>query len=367
MKNRFILAAVGDMAPLRDLTACKPEVNEIWDYMRAADLTIANLEIPLTEANGRADKAMTIKADPGIASSIPEVGINVVNVANNHALDYGVEGLFDTMKTLKQNDIACVGGGEDLDSASRPIFVEKDGLRVAVFGFTSSLPTGYAAGVNRPGVAPIRAHSRFFVDSITLDEQPGISPWVETSVNEQDVEYACRLIAAAREEADLVVVNMHWGIPNGWCAAFQGPLADYQQPLAHALIDAGAHLILGHHPHVIHGIEAYKHGLIAYSLGNFLSHIMAEGHELTLTVDYPPYNFDSVSQGEAREAIILEVILDGKSMTGARFLPMRLNAQGDPEFLDEPASVQVLTRLAKHSKAFDLDIEIAGRTGELNL
>lgn len=191
-----------------------------------------------------------------------------------------------------------MGGGKDLESASRPTFVEIEGLRLAVFSFTSSLPSGYAAGPDRPGIAPIRAYSKFFVDNMTLDEQPGIPPWVETTVNQNDLEYACKRVAAAREEADFFIVNMHWGIPNGSCVTFQGPLADYQLPLAHALIDAGADLILGHHPHVIHGVEKYKHGLIAYSLGNFLFHSFDQDQELKLTVDYPPYKFDSLTQGK---------------------------------------------------------------------
>jgi poly-gamma-glutamate capsule biosynthesis protein CapA/YwtB (metallophosphatase superfamily) len=108
-----------------------------------------------------------------------------------------------------------------------------------------------------------------------------MAPWVETELSEQDVLAAERWVAAAREEADLVVVHVHWGVPNGWCAAFQGPLADYQRPLGRRLVEAGADLVVGHHPHVVHGVEAHAGGLIAYSLGNFFFHGMAEA-ELVL-------------------------------------------------------------------------------------
>ncbi|WP_167577656.1 CapA family protein [Ammoniphilus sp. YIM 78166] len=94
-KIRMIVASVGDFAPFRDVRKCKSGVNKIWEYLRQADLSIANLEIPLTNALGRADKAATIKADPSLASSIAEVGIDVLTIANNHALDYGAEGMME--------------------------------------------------------------------------------------------------------------------------------------------------------------------------------------------------------------------------------------------------------------------------------
>jgi hypothetical protein len=365
MRKQFILAAVGDLAPSRKLTDCKPDVNQIWDYLRKVDFAIANLENPLTHSVVRTDKAATIKGDPSIAPSLAEVGVDLVTVANNHAMDFGAEGLLETLKVVKESDVLTVGAGTDLESASRPEYVEIEGLRIAVFGFTSSVPTGYAAGPNRPGVAPIRAHSRFFIDNMTLDEQPGISPWVETSVNQNDLEYACKRVAEAKKEADFVIVNMHWGIPNGWVAAFQGPLADYQQPLAHALIDAGADVIVGHHPHTIHGIEKYKHGLIAYSLGNFLFHGMGEDEGLKLTIDFPPYKFDSISKGEARESLIMEIVMEDKKMKEVRFLPIVLNSQGDPEFLNQSSSENVLKRLGQLSKDFQVKIEIEQSVGKL--
>jgi poly-gamma-glutamate synthesis protein (capsule biosynthesis protein) len=365
MRKQFILAAVGDLAPSRNLTDCKSNVNHIWNYFRKTDFVVANLENPLTNSVVKTDKAATIKGDPAIAPSLSEVGIDLVTVANNHAMDFGVEGLAETIKVVNESDVLTVGGGMDLESASRPEYVEIEGLRIAVFGFTSSVPTGYAAGPNRPGVAPIRAHSRFFIDNMTLDEQPGISPWVETKVNQNDMEYACRRVAEARKETDFVIVNMHWGIPNGWCAAFQGPLADYQQPLAHALIDAGADVIVGHHPHTIHGIDKYKHGLIAYSLGNFLFHGMGEDMGLKLTIAYPPYKFDSISQGEARESLIMEIVLEDKKMKEVRFLPIILNSQGDPEFLNQASAEKVIKRLERLSKDFQVKIEIKHSVGIL--
>ncbi|MDF9839401.1 MULTISPECIES: CapA family protein [unclassified Paenibacillus] len=366
-KKRMTVTAVGDFAPSREITKCKPEVDKIWEYLRQSDLTIANLEIPLTKAVAHADKAATIKADPSIAVSFPESGIDVVTIANNHALDYGAEGLLETINVMKEIHIPTVGGGINLEEAASPVFIEKEGVRFAVFGFASTLPTGYAAGPDRPGTAPIRAHSSFFLDNMTLDEQPGISPWVETRVNEQDLAYACSRVAEAKKQADIVIVNIHWGIPHGWCAAFQGPLADYQTPLAHGLIDAGADVILGGHPHVVHPVERYKEGLVAYNLGNFLFHAFGEGEVLDTPVAYPPYQFESVMRGIALEAVILELVVEDKKLAEARFLPIQLNNQGDPVFMDETAAVTVLERLNQLSKPFNVKVEIEAGVGQLKL
>jgi poly-gamma-glutamate capsule biosynthesis protein CapA/YwtB (metallophosphatase superfamily) len=367
LEKQVIVAAVGDLAPLRKVTECQPGVNLIWNYLRQTDLAIANLELPLTHSAARIDKAVTLKADPAIAPSLSEAGIDVVTVANNHALDYGAEGLLETIRVVQESGTVTVGGGKDLDDAMRPAFVDVGDTRFAILGFCSALPTGYAAGMKRPGIAPIRAHAKFFIDSMTLDEQPGMSPWVETTVNQADLKYACKIVEEAKKQADFVIVNAHWGIPNGWCAAFQGPLADYQQPMAHALVEAGADLIVGHHPHVIHGVEKYKSGLIAYSLGNFLFHSMSEDHELKLTVSYPPYKVDSLEQGEAREAVIMELIMEKKKLVGVRFLPIGLNPKGEPEFLDHASSVNVLQRLNEHSKEFAVNIAIEESVGKLKL
>ena len=84
---------------------------------------------------------------------------------------------------------------------------------MAVFGPASTLPPGFAAGSGRPGVAPVRARSRFYVDAVTLDEQPGMSPWVETEVVEEDLQRACERVESARGEADLVVIIFTGAFP----------------------------------------------------------------------------------------------------------------------------------------------------------
>ena len=367
MTQQIRIVAVGDLAPLRSIVDCDSKVNQIWENFIDADVTIGNLEIALTESSVRADKVITLKADPDIAFSLARGGFNIVSVANNHAMDFGSQGLYDTLKALKKANIEAVGGGVDLDAALEPVIQNIKGTKIAHFGLCSTLPAGFSAAPGRPGVAPVRARSRFYIDTVTLDEQPGISPWVETSLVEGDLAFVCKKITEVKEKADFVIINIHWGIPHGWCALFQGPLADYQKPLAHGLIDAGADLILGHHPHVIHGVEQYKGGIIAYSLGNFLFHSMSEGHVTKLSTTYPPYNVDSLEQGEAREAVIMEASIEAGTMKQLKFYPIAFNKRGEPTYLLEEAAIKVLHRLQNHSTALGSKIGIDDHVGFLEI
>lgn len=352
------LIFAGDLAPLRPLSDERDGPREIWEYFRSADLAMVNLELPLTNADVPVDKAITLRADPNIAPSIRRAGVDAVTVANNHALDYGPDGLLETLKVLENAGVAAMGGRESLEGALRPALLSVGGLTVAVFGLASTLPPGYAAGPRRPGVAPVRARSRFLMDSVTLDEQPGMSPWVETEAVEEDVERACRRISEIRSEVNLIVVQMHWGIPHGWCAAFQGPLADYQRPLGHALVEAGADLIVGHHPHTVHGVELYGRGLIAYSLGNFLFHSMGAAGQLEAAENDPPYDLESLQTGEALETVLMEVRMDGERPRRVRFLPAAMDEHGEPRFLSGGDARAVLDRLAKRSARLGTSVEV---------
>jgi poly-gamma-glutamate capsule biosynthesis protein CapA/YwtB (metallophosphatase superfamily) len=358
VSHGFTLVSTGDLAPLYSSSDRKWPTSELWECLRSADLTMTNLELPLTTADTPTDKAITLRADPNIAPSLREKGIDLATVANNHALDYGPEGLAETIDALRSAGIAAVGGGADLEKAMQPALLSVSGYQVAVFGLASTLPPGYAAGPRRPGIAPIRVLSRFRIDNTTLDEQPGMSPWVETEAVAEDVSLVCERIAEVRAEVDLLVVQVHWGIPNGWCAAFQGPLADYQRPLAHSLVDAGADLIVGHHPHTVHGVERRGRALIAYSLGNFLFHSMGTDGELTLGDNYPPYNLESLGTGEALETVVLEVEVEEDHMKEARFLPARMDDNGEPELLYGTDSRDVLRRLVELSSRLDAPMEL---------
>lgn len=212
-----------------------------YEYVRGLfqndDLSVLNLETPVTTGGEPAeDKTFVFKSPPKAIGPMAQAGVDAVNLANNHILDQGVPGLRDTMKALRKHNVMYVGAGKNSKEAYAPVYLERKGIKIALFGFSRVVPEpGWVAGANKPGVASAYAP-----------------------------EPALNAIQAARGNADLVFVMTHWGKER------TTKLEDHQQELAHAFIDAGADLVIGGHPHVMQGLEQYKGKWIAYSTGNFI-------------------------------------------------------------------------------------------------
>lgn len=201
------------------------------------DYTIANLETPITlRGTPSENKEFVYKSSPEAIPAMKEAGIDAVNLANNHSMDQGVEGLLDTFSALDAHQIAYVGAGKDAKRAYAPVYVEKKGIRIALLGFSRVIPqVSWYAGKDQPGLAAT-----------------------------YDPALAVQAIQEAKKEADLVIVIAHWGKEK-----VDFPV-DYQQALARTYIDAGADLIVGGHPHVLQGFEQYRGKWVAYSMGNFI-------------------------------------------------------------------------------------------------
>lgn len=272
-RSGVTLGAAGDVMILGEPSGAGfPGVTEA---LRACDAVLINLETTLTGRGAPADKLIRFRSSPKCVEYLTGANVTVANVANNHALDYGVEGLLDTVATLLDAGITPIGGGPDIDRALQPGVLELDGLRFSLIGFSSTLPNGSGAGPGRPGIVPVRVLSRYLVDTVTIDEDPGMAPLVETTAFAEDVERLAHAVEQAKADSDVVIVTCHWGVPRALLAPYQGHLADYQRPLAHKLIDAGADAVLGHHPHSLSEVEFYRDRPIFYSLGNFLFHARA--------------------------------------------------------------------------------------------
>lgn len=211
--------------------------SEVKSWFQQADIGLVNLETPVTTRGQPVqDKTYVYRSSPKALPPLAEAGIDVVNLANNHVLDQGIEGLVDTKAHLEEAGIQYMGAGMNEKEAFLPVILDKHGIRVAILGFSHVVPDGsWKAGPNQPGVA-------------------------ET----YDPKRAVEAIEKAKAEADLVVVIVHWGEerkeePN-----------PKQVDMAYRYIDAGADLVVGGHPHVLQGFERYNGKWIAYSLGNFV-------------------------------------------------------------------------------------------------
>ncbi len=273
-RQSWTLLAGGDV--LLDLTepeGIDPFAN-VQPDLASADIAIVNLEMAITERGEPYDKEFVFRAPGSAALTLAGAGIDVVSLANNHILDFGPVGLADTIAVLDEVGILRPGAGSNNAEAYAPrVLTLGNGIRVAFVSATAVVPGGFAASADRPGVA--------------------------------DAKWAIpRVLAAVRAAAagnDVVVVSVHWGIERETC-----PSED-QRDLATDLIEAGANLILGHHPHVLQPIETFDRTVIAYSLGNFAWH--------------PRY-------GITGDSGVLEISFDGPYVEGYRFHPHILDYRG---------------------------------------
>jgi poly-gamma-glutamate capsule biosynthesis protein CapA/YwtB (metallophosphatase superfamily) len=206
-----------------------------FNLFRTADVGMVNLECPVTVRGEKVEKPYNFRMHPRFVEALKRAGISLVNLANNHIFDYGPEGLFDTISYLDSAGIRHVGGGRNRKEAHAPVIVSLKGKRIGFLGYYGG---GEAPAATRtdPGVA--------------RREIPAISADIKKLRD--------------RDSVDYVVITLHWGTekevePDSSLVWF-----------AHRIVDAGADLIIGHHPHVLQGIERYKSGVIVYSLGNFL-------------------------------------------------------------------------------------------------
>jgi poly-gamma-glutamate capsule biosynthesis protein CapA/YwtB (metallophosphatase superfamily) len=321
--------------------AADPAFQAMLRELRASGPIVANLEVPLSRRGRPVPKTINLRADPAAIEDVLALGVGAVTLANNHLMDYGPEAMLDTLAACDRAGLARCGAGADLDAALAPVWFEADGARVALMSVSCTLPIESDAGEGRPGVAPLRVRFAFETDLNLQAEQPGTMPWVHSWAVEADSDRVCRAIAGCRTAgADAVVVAIHWGVPSYWLSPYQGLLAEYQRPLAHALIDAGADAICGHHPHQLHPIEVYRGKPILYSLGNFAF----EG----------PFAFGSLVMD--RDSFVARFSFGER--LGLDLVPLRLNEHGIPHRAEGDDGTAVLEKVREHSRPFGTEIEI---------
>ncbi|MFQ5945734.1 MAG: CapA family protein [Anaerolineae bacterium] len=283
---------VGDVFPCRTIEERMVRFGPAYPFLgtqpflRAADLSVANLECPLSLRGAPIEKRFLFRARPDLASGLVDAGLDVVTLANNHMLDFGPDAFFDTLARVDDLGLLRVGAGATAEEARGALAVEVEGVRLAFLNY-----------------AALRWRGSNEVP--TLDR---IS-FAETARIRQEV-------AAAAEEADHVIVIMHLG------TEYQVAPDSEQLTVARAAVEAGARLVVGHHSHVVQPTAAYLDGLIAYGLGNFV--------------------FDIDILERAREGAMLRVFFSPQELLRAEMIPVRIVDDVQPRlFLDEEGRVMV--------------------------
>jgi poly-gamma-glutamate synthesis protein (capsule biosynthesis protein) len=293
-----------------------------WAALRrrdGIDLGVANLECPLTDRGAPLPgKKYTFAADhpEDTAAALRQLGFDVVSLANNHILDYGQVGLADTTAALSRAGVGWAGAGSDRAAAYAPALVERDGLRIAIlaFGGTEYMPAQYqawwAAGDDHPGIAPLLPQADLLA-----------------------------AVARARADVDLLVVSLHWGLEYAEVTAAQ-------RELGRAVIEAGADVVFGHHPHVVQPVEFWQGRPILYSLGNLAFH---------------------AGQPLARQMVAAELQFSwddvfGKHITIEVRLHALVNRDGRTEPMPAPDAVSFLAGIAQSCRQLGTPAALDGST-----
>ena len=215
--------------------------DNIISTMQNADLYIADHEYVASDGGQMVDYQLyTFRAPLEREKLWSEMGTDVITLANNHTLDYGVSALQDTMNKLNELNISYVGAGNNLDEAITPCIKTVNGKKIAIFGTTRFVPQGsWYATESNPGLLTSYESTPYYG-------------------------YILDAIKAAKLDCDYVIVYVHFGVEKSHS------VAEFQKNIAHGYMDAGADLVVGTHPHVLQGIEFYNGKPIVYSLGNFL-------------------------------------------------------------------------------------------------
>ena len=217
-----------------DYSALFGKVKDLSDTMKKSDITFANLEGPASDQGADLKNLYSFRMNPGIVPALKGSGISIVSIANNHVGDWGRPAYRDTLGRLAENEILYTGGGYTSIEAEKPAIIEKYGMKIGFLGFSDVGPNWMEASIENSGL--------LLANNPRFDE----------------------IVQNASKQVDYLVVSFHFG------DEYKTIHNKRQEYLAHKAVDAGAKIVIGHHPHVVQDTEVYKNSFIAYSLGNFI-------------------------------------------------------------------------------------------------
>lgn len=435
MAKRIVVTATGDALITRRMPDYPDEpFQRLVGLIRSADVAFTNMEMTLSNYEGSPvveSGGMNLSAEPGVARDLRRMGFNLTAFANNHTLNYGEHGCLETLRVLREVDFVCAGAGRHLDEARSPAYLETAAGRVGLVACASTFAKGQEAGAQRPdtpgrpGLNPQRFDTLYLVDQEHYDavkriaELTGAEKWrqwriwmgfgkppkregefifaersfivgdrfeIRTEPNEDDLAGNTRSVRIAREMSDLTLVSIHAHEPKDemWQPA------DFIVEFAHACIDAGADMVIGHGPHMLRGLEIYKDKPIFYSLGNFifqyeyLQRIPADDYA-TMNADpsmTPPEVFRLVSQNDTRsfpseprywETVLPLCTFVGRELVAVELHPVTLGPgtgwpeRGTPRLADPRHGEEILHWMAELSAAYGTAIDIVDGVGRVRL
>lgn len=286
--------------------------DKIKGILKDSDLTIGNLECAISSRGTPALKkeSLLFRAAPENAPALKEAGFDVLNLANNHTMDFGREALTDTVDFLNSAGIKTFGAGKNRDTARKPLYIKVKGTVVGFLGFSAFPSEGY-----------------FF-----LEDQPDVAQADMASLGAE--------VKSAKEKCDVLIVSFHWG------KEFDYYPVESQKSAAHVALDNGADIVVGHHPHVLQGVENYNGKPIFYSLGNFV--------------------FDRQNPRGTDETLILKVEMEKSKIERIELVPVKI-IDCQPTEAGFDGGFEILNRFQMYSEGMGADISIRDASGYVSL
>lgn len=339
------LVFVGDIMPWDRAADLVRREGPGWPFaateplLRGADVAVGNLEGPVSEALERTDGQYRYRIPPFTLRGIREAGIDLLGLANNHLMDCGEDGLTETLWRLQEAGVRSFGAGRNAEEAGRPIVVDVAGTRVAFIGAVcpeTALPdaVGDSEEEARAGESSIRSMCQRVGASVTMPGTTLATP-----------EAVLAMVQRASANADLVVACLHFGI------RYVRPPTARQRLLAHAAVDGGADLVVGHHAHFWQPVEVYRGVPIFYGLGNF--------------------TFGSGNR-RADAGLLLRAAVAQARVAAVEVFPLyTLNRDPvvnyQPKVLREAGAARVIAELAEHSAALGATLVFQEGRGRLTV
>lgn len=355
--SKLSMVATGDIILGKDPEKFFVSVDKI---IKNADVVLGHLEVPYSDrAPELADLHRQLKNLEPLKGRF-----DVLSLAGNHIYDAKETGIQDTIEWLEKNNISYTGGGLNLEHAKRPAIIEKKGVRIGVLSYNCTGPKVMSATDKKPGCAYVDIITHYELGDIA---NPGGNP-TKIYTFPEPVSFRNMLedIRNLRKQCDVLVLYLHKGIVHKPIA-----LADYEQVVSYAAIEAGADVIFSSHSHILHGIEIYKGKTIYHGLNNFIAWVPSlspnfktkkgvknevfdpedwarkriEMFGFVPDPEYPTYPFHP----EAIYTITAKCIIENGRITQTRFIPMIVNKEGIPE---------VVSRNSGGEKVLDYMIKI---------
>jgi len=356
MSETLALQMVGD------LILDEPNADSLFDLARNqllnSEFLVGHVEVPHTARGTEARFDIPAPAsDPGNLAALKRAGFHIATLAGNHIADAGPNGVEDTIAELRRLGLATAGAGMNLTEARRPAIVERDGVQLGCLSFNCVGPRESWAGKDRAGCAYVHVLTHYELDHAS----PGGPPTVYTFAEPNTLEEMETDVEILRKEVDVLVVALHKGL--GHTPATVGT---YERQVAKAAIDAGADVVVGHHAHILQGMEIYKDRPIFHGLGNFAIATKALNMDGNASPErrawaerrkklfgfepdpeYPTYPFHP----DAKNAIIAYCEVDREGVRSAGFRPCFVNRHSQPEVLVNDQRGQAVASYVQESSS----------------